>query len=61
VKTTEERDAIRDRNRRRKNCSKCNGTCELLSGLNDADHFPSIVYKRCTACGWEIATRRRKP
>ena len=57
--TTEKRDAIRESNHRRKNCSKCGGACELLSGLNDDAHFPSVVYKRCTACGWEIATKGR--
>lgn len=59
AKTTEDRDALRERNRRRKNCSKCGGRCELLTGLNDLGHFPSVTYKRCTACGWETATRAR--
>jgi len=58
TKTTEDREAIREANRRRKNCSKCGGPCELLTGLDDAAHFPSVVYKRCTACGWEDATKR---
>jgi hypothetical protein len=57
--STEQRDAIRERSYRRKNCSKCGGTCELLSGLDDDAHFPGVVYKRCTACGWEVATKGR--
>ncbi len=61
AKSTEERDALRERNRRRKNCGKCGGTCELLTGLDDEAHFPSVVYKRCTACGWEIATKGQAP
>jgi hypothetical protein len=56
---TSPKDAIRESNRRRKNCAKCGGKCELLSGLNDDAHFPSVVYKRCTACGWEVATKGR--
>ena len=59
TKTTEERDALRERNRRGKNCSKCGGGCELLTGLADDAHFPSVVYKRCLACGWEIAMKRK--
>lgn len=61
MKTTEERDAIREGNRRRGNCSKCGGACELRTGLNDDTHFPSITYKQCTACGWEVATRGAAP
>jgi hypothetical protein len=61
VKTTEDRDDLRDRNRRGKNCSKCGGTCERLTGLDDDAHFPSVVYKRCTACGWEIAMKGQRP
>lgn len=57
TKTTEARDATRESNRRRKNCSKCGGACQLLSGLNDEGHFPNVVYKRCIACGWESATK----
>lgn len=53
--STETKEAVSESNRRRANCSKCGGTCELLSGLNDMGHFPNIVYKRCTACGWETA------
>jgi hypothetical protein len=60
TKTTEDRDALRERNRRRANCRKCGGACELLTGLNDEGHFPSVTYKRCTACGWEIATKGRQ-
>ena len=59
VKTTEERDAIRETNVRRKHCGKCGGACTLLAGLDDEAHFPSVVYKRCIACGWEIPTKRR--
>lgn len=58
---TEGRDALRDRNRRSKNCGKCGGVCDLLTGLNDDTHFPSVVYKRCAACGWEIALKGRRP
>jgi len=61
AKTTEERDAIRESNRRRKNCAKCGGACDLLTGLDDDAHFPSVVYKRCIACGWEIAMKGRAP
>jgi len=57
MKTTEERDTLPERNRQRKNCSRCGGSCERITGLDDEGHFPSITYKRCTACGWEIATR----
>lgn len=61
TKTTEERDALRARNRRRSNCAKCGGECAMLAGLNDDAHFPGVVYKRCTACGWEIATKGQRP
>ena len=60
MKTTEERDVLRERARRRKNCSKCGGICERITGLDDEGHFASVIYKRCTACGWEIATRNRQ-
>lgn len=33
----------------------------MLAGLNDDAHFPGVVYKRCTACGWEIATKGQRP
>ena len=60
TKTTEERDELRERNKRRKNCGNCGGNCALLVGLDDAGHFPGVTYKRCTACGWEIALRGRR-
>lgn len=60
MKTTEERDALREHTRRRKNCPKCGGPCEQITGINDEEHFPSVIYKRCTACGWEIATRSQR-
>jgi Pyruvate/2-oxoacid:ferredoxin oxidoreductase delta subunit len=59
MKTTEGREAIRESNRRRRRCSKCSGTCELLTGLSDETHFPNLTYKRCTGCGWEEVTRQR--
>lgn len=61
MKTTEERDAIRERNHRRANCPKCGGACEQRTGLNDDGHFPDLTYKRCTACGWEIAKKCPRP
>lgn len=61
MKNTEQRDAIRASNRKRKNCSRCGSPTRLLSGLNDEGHFPGVVYKRCDGCGHEVATRKRAP
>jgi hypothetical protein len=61
MKTTEQRDTIRENNRRRKNCSRCGAPTRLLSGLNDESHFPGVVYKCCDGCGHEVATRKRAP
>jgi ribosomal protein L37E len=60
----EQRDALRERNRRRAyNCSRCGSpNTREVDGANlpDGDHFPGITYKICGACGHEDVKRRRR-
>lgn len=62
-----EREALRERNRRRANCCpRCGGTTRRLPGTELAaeSHFPAMLYKVCPSCGWECVilkrSRRRK-
>lgn len=60
----EAKDALRERNRRRANCSRCGGPCVLKDGADfgplDDDHFAGITYKVCTACGHEAVVKRAR-
>lgn len=56
--SSETRDAIREANKRRKNCPKCgSANVEVRSDLNDDAHFAGVRYKICRACGHEVRVR----
>jgi len=54
-----QRDALRERNRRRGNCPRCGGGRVEHFLADDEAHFAGIVYARCPACGHEWSTKRR--
>jgi len=58
----DQRDALRERNRRRANCSRCGGHVQYIDGknLDRIAHFVGIIYKLCGACGHSEATKRKK-
>jgi hypothetical protein len=61
--TDEEKEALRERNRRRAwNCHHCGGETERIDGskLDQSCHFAGVTYKVCRSCGREEVLRRRK-
>lgn len=60
----EQKDALRERNRRRSRCPHCVGHLTWLSGASfgplDATHFPEFDYLVCGACGYERRAAQRK-
>lgn len=57
----DQKDALREHNRRRGNCAKCGGQTVLVDGaeLDRTTHFAGIKYKVCNACGYEVPTRAK--
>lgn len=58
----EQRDALRERNRRRAYaCTKCGGSTEDIDGskLASDTHFSGVTYKVCNSCGYEEVKRIR--
>lgn len=60
--TTEQRDALRERNHRRAvACGRCGSmnTREVYGkDLPSDSHFPDVLYKVCGACGFDDVKRR---
>jgi len=59
----EQRDALRERNRRRAySCSRCGASIEEIDGsqLSKDAHFPGVVYRVCRACGHEDVKHIRR-
>ncbi len=60
----DQKDALRERNRRRANCPRCGGQPRELSPeeiARRADTLPGIRYRECTACGncWAVRGGKR--
>jgi hypothetical protein len=57
----EQREALRERNRRRRGCPRCGNAKVRFVWGSECGGLDQIVYKLCGGCGHAEATKRTKP